>query len=83
MSDQNQNKNDTGTGKESDDNVSFWSMVHSVIAGIFGVQSDKNREKDFTKGDAGQFIALGIIATVILLIIMFMIVSSVLESAGQ
>ncbi len=66
-----------------EEKVSFLSMVQSVIAGIFGVQSDKNREKDFKKGDASQFIALGIAATVIILITMIVIVRSVLESAGQ
>ena len=66
-----------------EEKVSFLSMVQSVIAGIFGVQSDKNREKDFKKGDASQFIVLGIAATVIILITMIVIVRSVLESAGQ
>ena len=80
----NDNKaSNNGEPDKDDEKVSFLSMVQSVIAGIFGVQSDKNREKDFNKGDASQFIALGIAATVILLITMILVVRSVLESAGH
>lgn len=77
------NKANNSDPEKDGDKVSFLSMVQSVIAGIFGVQSDKNREKDFNKGDASQFIALGIAATVILLITMILVVRSVLESAGH
>ncbi|MDX1693028.1 MAG: DUF2970 domain-containing protein [Ketobacteraceae bacterium] len=69
--------------EQEQEKISFLSMIQSVVAGIFGVQSDKNRQKDFRKGDASQFIVLGIVATLILMITMIMIVRSVLESAGQ
>lgn len=75
--------NQQDDSNKQEEKVSFLSMVQSVVAGIFGVQSDKNREKDFKKGDASQFIVLGIAATVILMITMIIIVRSVLESAGQ
>lgn len=59
------------------------SMLTSVAAAIFGVQSDKNREKDFKKGDATQFIALGISAVLILLMIMMGVVNHVLSTAAS
>lgn len=69
--------------QESSEKLSLWSMIQSVFAAIFGIQSDKNRQKDFKKGDAGQFITMGIIAVVIIMITMIMVVNSVLESAGK
>lgn len=81
--DANKNPNKPRAEHQENEKVSFLSMVQSVVAGIFGVQSDKNREKDFTKGDASQFITLGIAATVILMITMILVVRSVLESAGH
>ena len=68
---------------DTKEKVSFLSMVQSVVAAIFGIQSDKNREKDFKKGDAGQFIVMGIVATVIIMGTMIYVVSSVLETAGK
>ncbi|EKT4557532.1 DUF2970 domain-containing protein, partial [Pseudomonas putida] len=37
----------------------FWQMLHSILAAAFGVQSGKNRARDFTHGKASHFIALG------------------------
>lgn len=39
----------------------FWQMLHSVLAAALGVQSGKNRTRDFTHGKASHFIALGIV----------------------
>ncbi|MCG8315643.1 MAG: DUF2970 domain-containing protein [Pseudomonadales bacterium] len=69
--------------KPQNNKLSFLSMIQSVVAAIFGIQSEKNRQEDFKKGDASQFIVMGIVAVVILLIVMMFIVSSVLESAGR
>ena len=69
--------------EKNDKKLSFLSMIQSVVAAIFGNQSEKNRQEDFKKGDAGQFIVMGIVAVVILLITMILIVNSVLDSAGR
>ena len=61
----------------------FVALVQSTLAAIFGIQSDKNRQEDFKKGDASQFITMGIIAVVVLVVGMVLVVNSVLESAGQ
>ncbi len=61
---------------------SFLHMLQSVLAAIFGIQSDKNREEDFKKGDPAQYIVLGIVAVLVLMIIVWSVVSSVIESAG-
>ena len=71
------------TTEDSQEKLSWLSMIQSVFAAIFGIQSDKNRQKDFKKGDASQFMMLGIIAVVGIMITMAVLVSSVLDSAGQ
>ena len=41
-----------------------WTRVlRSTLAAALGVQSQKNREKDFEEGNAGVFIAAGILFT--------------------
>jgi hypothetical protein len=38
-------------------------IIRSTLAAAIGVQSKKNRERDFEEGHAGAFIAAGIIFT--------------------
>jgi len=38
-------------------------ILQSTLAAAIGVQSKKNRERDFEEGNAGAFIAAGIIFT--------------------
>ena len=40
-------------------------IIQSTLAAAIGVQSKKNRERDFQEGNAGAFIAAGIIFTVL------------------
>ncbi len=57
-------------------------IIKSVIAAMFGVQSEENRERDFKHGKASHFIAIGIVMTVIFVLTLVAIVSSVVENAG-
>lgn len=43
----------------------FWSIVLSTLAAAFGVQSSKNRERDFQHGNIWVYIAAGVIFTTI------------------
>jgi hypothetical protein len=38
-------------------------IIQSTLAAAIGVQSKQNRERDFQEGNAGAFIAAGIIFT--------------------
>lgn len=38
-------------------------IIQSTLAAAIGVQNKKNRERDFQEGNAGTFIAAGIIFT--------------------
>ena len=40
-------------------------IIQSTLAAAIGVQSKKNRERDFQEGNAGTFIAAGFIFTVL------------------
>lgn len=57
-------------------------MVHSVLAAAFGVQSGKNRARDFTHGKPSHFVILGIAFTVIFALTLFGIVKLVVHLAG-
>jgi len=52
-------------------------VMKSVGAAMIGVQSEKNRERDFAKGKASHFIIAGIIFTLIFIMVLVTIVSNV------
>ena len=56
-------------------------VVGSVLAAGFGVQSSKNRERDFKQGSFGTFIAAGIIFTILFVGAVYLVVSTVLSNA--
>jgi hypothetical protein len=60
----------------------FWQMLHSVMAAAFGVQSGKNRARDFTHGKPSHFVILGILFTAVFALTLFGIVKLVLYLAG-
>lgn len=66
-----------------DDNKppTFWQMLHSVMAAAFGVQSHKNRARDFTHGKPSHFVMLGIAFTAIFALLLMGIVQLVLYFA--
>ena len=53
-------------------------IVQSTLAAAIGVQSKKNRERDFEEGDAGAFIAAGIIFTALFIATVLAVVQWVL-----
>ncbi|MFA5939364.1 MAG: DUF2970 domain-containing protein [Sinimarinibacterium sp.] len=57
--------------------------ISSVAASFFGVQSSKNRQRDFSKGKAGHFIAVGLIMTALFIFIVWLAVRIALRSAGM
>ena len=58
-------------------------VVSSVFAAGLGVQSSKNRERDFKQGRAGVFIAAGIIFTLLFIATVVTVVQLVLKSAAH
>ena len=53
----------------------------SVLASFFGVQSDKNRRRDFQHGNPAQFIIVGLLLTFLFIVGMIFVVKIILVSA--
>ncbi|PIB72502.1 MULTISPECIES: DUF2970 domain-containing protein [unclassified Pseudomonas] len=60
----------------------LWQMLQSVMAAAIGVQSGKNRTRDFTHGKPSHFVVLGIVFTAVFALTLFGIVKLVLHLAG-
>ena len=52
-------------------------LIQSFFAALIGVQSEKNRERDFQQGSLKNFIIMGIVGTLLFILVLVMIVSSV------
>ena len=52
----------------------FWSVLGSVVASLFGVQSHKTYERDFTKGTFISVAVIGVILVVLFVVTLFMFV---------
>jgi hypothetical protein len=61
----------------------LFQTVVSVLAAFFGVQSAKNRERDFRQGRAGVFIGVGAALTVLFVLTVWLVVKLVLAHAGM
>ena len=56
----------------------FFAIVLSTLAAAIGVQSSKNRERDFSQSGPLPFIAAGIIFTVLFILTVITVVNLVL-----
>ncbi|WP_318454202.1 DUF2970 domain-containing protein [Photobacterium leiognathi] len=52
--------------KQEQEKQTLFSVIRSVLAALFGVQSDKNRYHDFKQPTAWPFIITGIVMIVIM-----------------
>ena len=57
-------------------------MIGSVLAAGFGVQSQRNRERDFQYGSPTAFILLGLTATLLFVLAIVLVVKLVLKAVG-
>jgi len=81
MSDQ-ENKQQNPQKQDKGDSLKPLHVVSSVFAAGLGVQSSKNRERDFKQGRIGVFIAAGIIFTGLFITAVITVVQLVLEGSG-
>ncbi len=65
-----------------DSKPGFWAIVASTLAAAFGVQSNKNRERDFKHGNFWVFVAAGLIFTLLFIATVMTIVRLVLRGAA-
>ena len=60
----------------------YLDIVKSVMASFFGVQSDKNRQRDFQQGKASHFIVVGMMMTILFISVLWGIVQFILYASG-
>tara|TARA_B110000037_G_scaffold217592_1_gene278997 strand:+ start:659 stop:898 length:240 start_codon:yes stop_codon:yes gene_type:complete len=71
-------KKDSTPTQEETREPGFWEVVMSVLAAALGVQTSKNRERDFTKGNPLVFIAAGLIFTILFVLTLIGVVNLIL-----
>ena len=64
---------------QSQGRQSMGSVIRSVSASMFGVQSSKKHAEDFSKGNITSFIVAGIIATIVFILTVWGIVKLVVN----
>jgi hypothetical protein len=57
---------------------SFWQVLGSVLASMFGVQSSRRHEADFTQGKPVHYILVGLLATALFILAVWGVVTLVL-----
>ncbi len=61
---------------------SLLQTAGSVLAAFFGVQSRRNRERDFSRGKASHFIVMGLVLTIVFIASVMLAVRLALSQAG-
>lgn len=67
---------------ESSKRPSLLDVLKSVLSSMFGVQSNRKREEDFTHGKPSQYIVIGLLVTVAFVLTVWGVVSLVMKLAG-
>jgi len=71
------------SGKQEGANgPSLLGVLGSVMASMFGVQSNRKREQDFTHGKPSQYVIVGLLVTVAFILTVWGVVSLVMTVAG-
>ena len=61
---------------------SFWQVVKSVLAGMLGVQSAENRERDFQHGKFSAYVFVAVIVVTVFILAIVTVVKTVIYFAG-
>jgi len=61
--------------------LSILQVAQSVLAATLGVQSNRNRERDFHRGSAKAFIIAGLIGTLLFILAVYTVVTLVLKTS--
>lgn len=72
----------TAEKQDKPNKINILSMIGSIFAAAIGVQSNKNRERDFEHGKFHHFIIGGIIFAVLFIFAVIGIVKLVMHNAG-
>ena len=76
--------NDNNRDREDQpEKLGIVDVLKSTLAGALGVQSNKNRERDFKHGSIKVYAVAGVIFTVVFIVVVVTVVKLVLRSAGM
>ena len=78
---------DTGNSDNQDDvepvrDLGFWELVKSTSSAFLGVQSNANRERDFSRGKISHFIWMGLLFGLLFVTSLVGLVQLVLHFTG-
>ncbi len=62
--------------------LSLLAVLGSVLSSMFGVQSSRKRQEDFTHGKPYQYIVIGLLVTMAFVLTVWGVVKLVLNLAG-
>lgn len=62
--------------------VGLLRVVLSVLAAMFGVQSERNRQRDFSQGRPAAYVIVGLLMTVVFVLVLWGVVKLVLALSG-
>ena len=68
--------------QKEEESLALWEVFQGVFAMFLGVQSEKNRERQFKYGKFYQFLIVGIFLTFLFIIHIVLLVKFVLRWAG-
>ena len=60
----------------------FFSIIMSTLSAAFGVQSSKNRERDFSKGNFKAYVISGLIFTAVFISTIVVLVKFLIQHAS-
>ena len=74
--------NEIETKQDEEETLALWEVFQGVIAMFIGVQSEKNRERQFKYGKAYQFIIVGVIIIIFFIVHIILLVKFAMSWAG-
>ena len=80
------NPQDPASGEpaaEENSEIGFWQLTRSTLSAFLGVQSNANRERDFTHGKVSHFIIMGLLFGALFVLTLVGVVQLVLHLTGN
>ncbi|MCW8955729.1 MAG: DUF2970 domain-containing protein [Gammaproteobacteria bacterium] len=71
------------TKHKNNSKLTIFTLLQSILAAAIGVQSEKNRLRDFNYGKPIYFIVAGLIFVVVFIVVLITIVQMVLLTTPQ
>jgi len=62
--------------------LNFWQVLISVLASFLGVQSNRNRERDFQHGKPSHYIIIGLAFVILFVLALIGVVQLVMRLSG-